>query len=304
MFENCEKVSVCFCLPSLRIFSVFLWEQHFYSGFRGHFKQHILKGGHFGWLVSGPTLDKKVILVQNSTVHLLAFLDIYPPPPHVWCKFWHLKTKEKLVQNLTVQMAKIGPQSILTTHISIQHIWCRVKSWSKICLFKSQNLSKFSVFLLFCLLKTFLFLEDEWDFSNKGPKCLKFIIFMGQKLIQWIMLRNILGSVFDLSLDQILTVKFRQCVVICGCFVAFSARICLCQARSKRIRSTICEHNCANRKKTSWGVFLHFWFWVFFAVSGCFLTCFLVEKKTKAQKNKQKRSRQQDPNKKQSRLCF
>ena len=123
---------------------------------------------------------------------------------------------------------------------------CRVKNWSKICLFKGQELVREFVFFPFHVLlsegrKRFSTESQNWPFLKvkTGP----------------IRLRNILGPIFDLCLNQFLTVKNWQCLPILVVtnmlkplfYSAFSKTLHVLSPRPKN-RNTICEHNCANWK--------------------------------------------------------
>ena len=91
-------------------------------------------------------------------------------------------------------------------YICIQHICCRVKKLSKICLFCVKNLSQFSFFGLFVFFqKDSSFCRENEIFSEKKTKT-KITIF--ESNICPIMLRNMLGQIFDSTLARFLTQPF------------------------------------------------------------------------------------------------
>ena len=116
--------------------------------------------------------------------------------------------------------------------------------------------SKVVLFFLFCLFQVFFFLQEEWDFQITADM---FKIYHFHRSISGpIMLHNML----DLCLDQILTLNFGEFVVICvvlifaetTSLIVLSAQICIV-CPLQQIRSSICEHNCANwRHGVSFGI--------------------------------------------------
>ena len=91
------------------------------------------------------------------------------------------------------------------------YICCRVTNWSQKSRFLSQNLVQiflvFSFFVFCVFCKKFFFLQGKWDFHKKNEQKRQTLPFFESKLGP-ILLRNILGP--------------------------------------KKLRNTICEHNCAN----------------------------------------------------------
>ena len=95
-----------------------------------------------------------------------------------------------------------------------------------------------------------------------------------------ILLRNILGPVFNASLDQFLTLGF---VFFVSCFlfflaetpmfIVFSAKNAKFKETQKRKKDTSCEHTCANCSCQN-VLFVHFSFLVVFASSNLFRDVF------------------------------
>ena len=116
------------------------------------------------------------------------------------------------------------------------------------------------------------------------------------------MLRNILGPVFNLYLDQFLTYKI--CYFFCfflfffwaetPIFIVFSAKNAKFKETQKRKKDTICEHNCANCSCQSVRFFCIFHFCCFFNFR-FFLKMFLFGfPKSKKQKNQRKQNKKQE----------
>ena len=82
------------------------------------------------------------------------------------------------------------------------------------------------------------------------------------------MLRNILGPVFNLYLDQFLTYKICYFFVFflaeTPIFIVFSAKNTKFKETQKKKKHTICEHNCANCSCSSVLFFCIFHFCCFF----------------------------------------
>ena len=86
------------------------------------------------------------------------------PSKHSFCcPFVRLETGERSASDL----CRLFDLSLI--HI---YIYCRVKTWSKNCLFLSQNLVQSSQFFLFFVFfsKILFFLQGEWDLKEKRPK--------------------------------------------------------------------------------------------------------------------------------------
>ena len=113
-----------------------------------------------------------------------------------------------------------------------------------------------------------------------------------------ILLRNILGPVFNASLDHFLTLVFFCFFCVFSFFGGWTpyfysvfsknAKFIETQKRKKRhYLSTICEHNCANCScQNVRFFFLHFsfcYFWNFHYFQRCFVTGFQNQKITKYQ---------------------
>ena len=91
--------------------------------------------------------------------------------------------------------------NILNMYIYIYiYICCRVKTWSKICLFLSQNLVQvFSFFSFFVFQKSSSFCRENEILKKTSKKKTKKTPFLESKPGP-IMLRNILGPGFDSTL--------------------------------------------------------------------------------------------------------
>ena len=114
-----------------------------------------------------------------------------------------------------------------------------------------------------------------------------------------IMLRNILGPVFNFNLDQFLTLDF---FVFSGGgaetpFLVFSAKMQNWKKHKKPKKDTICEHTCANCSCQNVRFFLHFWFLLFLEFP-CFSEMFLIDfqnsKNNNIWSNKNKKQQQQE----------
>ena len=123
--------------------------------------------------------------------------------------------KANLAQITSLKLAKLGPDNNFTAHTYIYiyiytytyiHTRCRVKNWSKFCLFSSQNWSKFSLVFPLCFLLSSPFCRENelLFFSKKGPK-------KGQKRpFSWVKdwsnyVAQHTGPIFDSTLEQVLT---------------------------------------------------------------------------------------------------
>ena len=118
-----------------------------------------------------------------------------------------------------------------------------------------------------------------------------------------ILLRNILGPVFNASLDQFLTLGFFSCFLFLLkplFFIVLSAKNAKFKETQKRKKDTICEHTCASCSCQNVLFLCIFHFWVFCNFQ-CFQRCFLIGSQNsknykigKQQKPKTTRRRKQD----------
>ena len=121
-------------------------------------------------------------------------------------------------QMITPDAPKLGPDKNFTAYMYIYiytYICCRVKSWSKICLFKVKTGSSFLI---------------------------SFVFFYWSNL-----LHNILGPVFNLYLEQLL--RFEICHFLFLTETTILKVLSAKHAKSKDAqnrRNTICEHTSAN----------------------------------------------------------
>ena len=125
-------------------------------------------------------------------------------------------------------------------------------------------------------LKISFSLQKEEDFSKKAKKTKKNDPFLALKTGP-ILLRNIIGPVFNASLDQFLTLGFLFCFVFFSfflgaetpIFIVFSAKNAKFKETQKRKKDTICEHFCANCfcQNVLFLCIFHFWL---FAISKFF----------------------------------
>ena len=118
------------------------------------------------------------------------------------------------------------------------------------------------------------------------------------------MLRNILGPVFNLYLDQFLTYKICFFLFFVfgwnPYFIVFSAKIQNLKKHKKGKKHTICEHNCANCSCSSVLFSAFFIFAVFFQFP-FFWRCFCLvsqnQKNTKKNQSKQNKKQEQKEDK-------
>ena len=130
---------------------------------------------------------------------------------------------------------------------------------------------------VFLFLKISFSLQKEEDFSKKTKKKTpkKKDPFLALKTGP-ILLRNIIGPVFNASLDQFLTLGFLFFFVFFSFFLAetpifivFSAKNAKFKETQKRKKDTICEHFCANCFCQN-VLFCAFFIFGFFAISKFF----------------------------------
>ena len=86
-----------------------------------------------------------------------------------------------------------------------------------------------------------------------------------------ILLRNILGPVFNASLDQFSTLGVFFCVFLVETpiFIVFSAKNAKLKETQKRKKDTICEHTCANCSCQNVRFFSAFFIFVFLKFPIC-----------------------------------
>ena len=142
----------------------------------------------------------------------------------------------------------------------------------------------FLFFFVFLFLKISFSLQKEEDFSKKRRKTnKKKKTFLALKTGP-ILLRNILGPVFNASLDQFLTLGFLFFFVFffflgggaeTPIFIVFSAKNAKFKETQKRKKDTICEHTCANCSCQNVLFLCIFHFWVFCNFQ-FFQRCFLI----------------------------
>ena len=138
-------------------------------------------------------------------------------------------------------------------------------------------------------------------YKDNGPnKYYKLTIFMSKT--GPIVLRNMLGPIFDLCLDHCLPFWVVLIFVETTIYSCFFSTILHVLSPHQKIGNTFCEHNCANWKNIL-GCDLHFWF------MGC-LQCYLtnVLMGVKNNKNSKITNKQEPDNKILARnhpiLCF
>ena len=131
--------------------------------------------------------------------------------------------------------------------------WIKLQSGPIFALFKVK---KWSIFLFFW---GFYFFQKYRSpcrkkriFEKQAQKTTKKTQFLKLKSGP-IMLRNIIGPLFNFNLDHFLTLEF--CYFFCffvffwaetPIFIVFSAKNAKLKETQKRKKDTICEHNCAN----------------------------------------------------------
>ena len=86
--------------------------------------------------------------------------------------------------------------------------FCRVKSWSNVCLLYIKSWSIFFGFVFVCFRKSRSPCRKKRISQKQSPKTTNTQFY--KLKIGLIMLRNILGPVFNLYLDQFLT--FKTCI--------------------------------------------------------------------------------------------
>ena len=140
-------------------------------------------------------------------------------------------------------------------------------------------------------MKISFFLQKEEDFlKNKPTKITKKTQFLKLKTGP-LMLRNMLGPIFNFNLDQFLTLEFSFFLFVLVVFwlkplfySAFSKK-CKIERNTKKKKDTICEHTCANCScQNVRFFFLHFSFLLFLefpCFSEIFLTGFQKSKNNK-----------------------
>ena len=138
----------------------------------------------------------------------------------------------------------------------------------------------FFCFFFFVFENLILPAERRGFFKKKKKKKQKKTTFLALKTGP-ILLRNILGPVFNASLDQFLTLGFFFFFVFfffflaeTPIFIVFSAKHAKFKETQKRKKDTICEHTCANCSCQNVLFLCIFHFWVFFAISNFFRDVF------------------------------
>ena len=140
-------------------------------------------------------------------------------------------------------------------------------------------------FFVFLFLKISFSLQKEEDFSKKKrrKRNKNKTTFLALKAGP-ILLRNILGPVFNASLDQFLTLGFFVFFVFfffffffaeTPIFIVLSAKNAKFKETQKRKKDTICEHTCANCSCQNVPFLCIFHFWVFCNFQ-FFQRCFLI----------------------------
>ena len=115
------------------------------------------------------------------------------------------------------------------------------------------------------------------------------------------MLRNILGPIFNLYLEQFLTHMNLLLVVFAEApiFIVFSAQQCeIFKETQQRKKDTICEHNCANCSCQNVRICLHFSFLLFLEFPFFRDVFDEVSKNQKITKYQSKKKKQKNNNKK------
>ena len=129
----------------------------------------------------------------------------------------------------------------------------------------------FFFFLFFCFWKSHSPCRKKRIFQKQPRKNKKNDPFLALKTGP-ILLRNIIGPVFNASLDQFLTLGFLFFFVFffffflaeTPIFIVFSAKNAKFKETQKKKKDTICEHNCANCSCENVLFFVHFSFLLFF----------------------------------------
>ena len=173
-----------------------------------------------------------------------------------------------------------------------------------------KNWSIFLFFFVFLVLKISFSLQKE-IFQKKKKKKQKQDPFLALKTGP-ILLHNILGPVFNASLDQFLTLVFVFLFLFFVCFFfgwnpyfySVFSKNAKFKETQKRKKDTICEHNCANCScQNVFSCIFHFcYFWKFHFFRDVFDWFPKIKKwqNTKARKRKQKQqqeSKMQNKNK-------
>ena len=150
--------------------------------------------------------------------------------------------------------------------------------------------SLFFFLFSFFIFKNLILLAERRGFLKNKPKKQPKKHFYKLK-IGPIMLRNILGPVFNLYLDQFLTYTFFLFVFVLlaetSIFIVFSAKHAKLKETPKN--NTICEHNCANCSCQNVRFFFcifHFCCFFNFHISEMFLIGFPKSKKNLSKQNK------------------
>ena len=164
----------------------------------------------------------------------------------------------------------------------------------KIAIFESK---------LGCFSKIFFFLQGEWDLKNEQKEDKNYHFF--ESKLGPTMLRNIIGPIFDSTLDQVLTQPFWQFRAIFLLENMLKPLFLWCSQQKSAFfkptpknMNTICEHNCAN-----W-----FFSWPFFSAFLLLVFCCVrffgfaywrgMKNKNKNKKKTRKEEGPQDANKK------
>ena len=141
----------------------------------------------------------------------------------------------------------------------------------------------FFLFFCFIVFKNLILPAERRGFFKKKKKTNKQkTTFLALKTGP-ILLRNILGPVFNASLDQFLTLGFLFFFVFffffllaeTPIFIVFSAKNAKFKETQKRKKDTICKHTCANCSCQNVLFLCIFHFWVFLQFP-IFQRCFLI----------------------------
>ena len=173
-----------------------------------------------------------------------------------------------MYQNLAELLMRLL-RKMLNMHMYIYiHIYIyavKLKTSPIFALFKVKNWSICFVFF-FIFENLILPAERKSFFENKQKQQQTKTQFLKLKTGP-IMLRNILGPVFNFNLDQFLTLEFCYffCSFLCffwgaktPIFIVFSAKNAKLKETQKTKKDTICEHTCANCSCQNVPFFLHF----------------------------------------------
>ena len=185
------------------------------------------------------------------------------------------------------------------------YICCKVKTGPRFALLYVKNWSKlFFVLFFFVFFKHLIFLAERkriFEKKKQAKTTTKKNTFFYKLKLGPIMLRNMLGPVFNLYLDQVFTyvvnVFLFFFVVFLGCnpiFIVFSAKTCKIERNTKKEKDTICEHNCANCSCQNVRLFF-FCIFHFSVFSISIFWCFwLISQKSKIPKNQSKQNKKQE----------